>query len=294
MINILLLLSVIFWGLSFIGTKMALEYLTPSEIITVRFLLGLLVLLFVKRIRKTKFNFKRSDLTLIIIVSLLLGFHVILQAFGLIYTSATNTAWLIATVPVFIAIASRIVLKENLDGRKMLGIFIATFGVMLLISKGNLDNMGWLQSVGDWIILFTCITWTVYTIITRKLTQVYNPLSVIVAILVIPAVGLTLYTMFTTPLSKFVNLPYCIVLILLGLGVICAGLAQWIWLEGITRKGAIKAGVYIYFEPVVTTLAAMPILGETLNIAGFVGAGLILGGVYLVEKRNNRKIKASV
>ncbi len=294
MINILLLLSVIFWGLSFIGTKMALEFLTPSEIIMVRLLLALIVLLSVKRIRKTKFNFKRSDLILIIIVSLLFGFHVILQAFGLIYTSATNTAWLIATVPVFIAIASRIVLKENLDGRKILGIFIATLGVMLLISKGNFENLSWLQSVGDWIILFTCITWTVYTIITRKLTQVYNPLSVIVAIIIIPAVGLTLYTMITTPLSKFVNLPYHIVLILLGLGVICAGLAQWIWLEGITRKGAIKAGVYIYFEPVVTTLAAMPILGETLNIAGFVGAGLILGGVYLVERRNNKEIKVRV
>ncbi len=291
MINILLLLAVIFWGLSFIGTKMSLEYLSPSEIISIRFLLGLSVLLIVKKIRKINFNFKRSDLALIITVSLLFGFHVVLQAFGLIYTSATNTAWLIATIPVFIAIASRIVLKENLSRRKMIGIFIATLGVMLLISKGNLDNLGWLQSVGDWIILFTCITWTIYTIITRKLTKVYNPLSVIIAILIIPAIGLTLLTMISTPVSKFINLPYHIVLILLGLGVICAGLAQWIWLEGITKKGAIKAGVYIYFEPVVTTLAAMPILGETLNIAGFVGAGLILGGVYLVERQNNKKIR---
>lgn len=141
MINFLLLLSVIFWGLSFIGTKMALAYLTPSEIITVRFLLGLSVLLIVKKVRKIKFNFKRSDLFIIIIVSLLFGFHVIIQAFGLIYTSATNTAWLIATVPVFIALASRYVLKENLNRQKMIGIFIATFGVLILIFKGNLDNL---------------------------------------------------------------------------------------------------------------------------------------------------------
>jgi len=293
MINFLLLLSVIFWGLSFIGTKMALAYLTPSEIITVRFLLGLSVLLIVKKIRKINFNFKRSDILIIIIVSLLFGFHVIIQAFGLIYTSATNTAWLIATVPVFIALASRFVLKENLSRQKMIGIFIATFGVLLLISKGNLDNLSWLQSVGDWIILFTCVTWTIYTIISRKLTQAYHPLSVIVAILLIPAIGLMFYTMMTTPLSKFINLPYHIVLVLLGLGVICAGLAQWIWLEGITQKGAIKAGMFIYFEPVVTTLAALPILGETLGLTGFVGAGLILSGVYLVERQNNKMIKAS-
>ena len=291
MINILLLLAVIFWGLSFIGTKMSLEYLTPSEIITIRFLLGLSVLLIVKKVRKINLNFKRSDLKMIIIVALLFGFHVVLQAFGLIYTSATNTAWLIATCPVFIAIASRIVLKENLNRRKVIGILVATFGVILLISKGKLGNLGWLQSVGDWIILFTCITWTIYTIMTRKLTKSYNPLAVMVAILIIPAICLSLFTLSTSPLHKFIDLPYHIVLILIGLGVICAGVAQWIWLEGITQKGAIRTGVYLYFEPVVTTLAAMPILGETLNIAGFVGAGLILGGIYLVERQNNKKIR---
>jgi drug/metabolite transporter (DMT)-like permease len=111
---------------------------------------------------------------------------------------------------------------------------------------------------------------------------------VIVAILLIPVIILVLFTAFTTPAAKFIGLPYHILFILLGLGIICAGLAQWIWLEGITQKGTIKAGVYLYFEPVVTTLAAMPILGETLNIAGFVGAGLILGGVYLVERKNNK------
>ncbi|MCP4703950.1 MAG: DMT family transporter, partial [candidate division Zixibacteria bacterium] len=232
----------------------------------------------------------RSDLLIIISVSLLFGFHVTLQAFGLIHTSATNTAWLIATVPVFIAIGSRIILKENLSRRKIIGILIATLGVMLLISKGNLGNLSWLQSVGDWIILFTCVTWTIYTIFIKKLTKSYNPLSVMVAILLIPALCLIIYTLITTPISKFVTLPNHIVFILLGLGVICAGLAQWVWLEGVNRKGAIKAGVYIYFEPVVTTLAAIPILGERLNMAGFIGAGLILTGVYLVERNNNKKI----
>ena len=47
MINLLLLLTVIFWGLSFVGTKMALDYLTPFEIVAIRLLLGLPVLLLV-------------------------------------------------------------------------------------------------------------------------------------------------------------------------------------------------------------------------------------------------------
>lgn len=288
MINVFLLFAVIFWGLSFIGTKMALDYLTPSEIIAIRFFLGLLALTIVKYFRGIKFEFKNEDIKLLIGVSLLFGFHVLVQAFGLIYTSATNTAWLIATTPVFIAVASRLFLKEDLNLRKIAGIITAFIGVILLISKGNFGNLGWMQSIGDWIILFTSITWTIYTILTRKLTSRYNPLAVIIAVVFIPVAILVPYTLITSPISKFMNLPMHIVFVLLGLGIICAGLAQWVWLEGINRIGTIRAGVYIYLEPVITTFAAIPLLGEKLNFAGVIGAVLILGGVYLVERRNNK------
>ncbi len=288
MINIWLLLAVILWGMSFIWTKMALEYLTPSEIITVRLVLGLAALLGVQAFKKIEFHFERTDLGLIAAASVVFGIHLILQAVGMVYTSATNTAWLVATIPVFIAVASRFILKEDLNRWKIFGIAIATMGVLLLISKGNLSNFGWLKSIGDWIILSSSITWTIYTILTRNITNRHNPLTIIISLLIIPTVILSIYTLSFTPFSKFSELPVNIILILLILGILCAGLLQWIWLEGLAKKGAVGTGVYIYIEPIVTTLAAMPILDESLTVISGIGAVMILGGVYLVERQKNR------
>jgi drug/metabolite transporter (DMT)-like permease len=286
MINLLLLLTVIFWGLSFVGTKMALNYLTPFEIVAIRLLLGLPVLFLVLLFKKVKFSFQKNDIAVLLVGSIILGLHFLIQAFGLISTTATNTGWLIATMPVAIVILSRIFLAEKLKMTQIIGIGLATLGVILLVSKGKLNSLGWLESTGDWLILSSSVTWAVYTIITRDITRRRHPLAVSLAILIIPAVLINIYAASSAPVSKLLNLPFHIILVMLFLGVVCLGLSHWFWMEGLSRKGAIKTGVFVYIEPLVTTAAAIPFLGEKLSIFIIAGAVLIVGGVYIVTKNN--------
>jgi len=83
MINVLLLLTVIFWGLSFIATKMALQYLTPVEIIAIRLLLGAPTLYLVVLIKKIEIKFKKVDYFILLVASVVLSLHFLIQAFGL-------------------------------------------------------------------------------------------------------------------------------------------------------------------------------------------------------------------
>ncbi|SYZ72967.1 putative Uncharacterized transporter AF_0510 [Candidatus Zixiibacteriota bacterium] len=285
MINLMLLLTVAAWGMSFIATKAALGYLTPVEIVAVRLLLGTPVLYLVILIKKIDLQWRRSDMILLMAASAVMTAHFLIQAVGLEYTSATNTAWLVATIPIFIAIFSRIFLKEKMTILKFAGISLATLGVLLLVSKGEIYSLGWLKSTGDWIILSSAVTWTIYTVLTRDLSRRYHPLSVTLLILILPAVILNGYAASTTPISKLWNLPVSIMLAMAFLGVICLGLAQWVWMEGLARKGATEVGVFIYLEPLVTTAAAIPILDEKLTLFTVIGAILIIGGVYMVQKK---------
>ncbi len=282
--NILIILAIVFWGLSFIANKMLLPYLTPSEIITVRLLLGTPILIGVAMVKKVSFKFEPKDFTVIIIASIILGSHFLIQTLGLVYTSATNTAWLIATIPAFVVVLSRIFLKEKFNRFKIAGIVIGTAGVVLLVSKGNLSSLDWLYSIGDWLILITCVTWSVYTILTRNLSRKYNPLALSAVILMIPAVSLGISTGIFTPMAKFSVLSWGSIGLLLFLGIACLGLAHWFWLEGLSRKGASEVGAFLYLEPIVTTAAAWPILGEKITVMLIISSILIILGVYIVEK----------
>jgi len=289
LINLYLLIAVTFWGLSFVATKIVLDYLNPFEIIGIRLILGVPVLYFISRLKKVQLKINRSDLCIVIIASIVLGGHFLIQAFGLMYTTATNTAWLIATIPVFTAIAAYFFLKERLRIFQVLGIAVATIGVILLFSRGNFGSLDWMQSIGDWIILSSCLTWTIYTVLTRNIMQQYNPLSLAIVLLVLPTIILLIYLIFYSSINRFLSLPTDIWMLLIFMSIFTLGLAHWLWLEGLSRKEAARTGVFLYFEPIVTTIAAASILGEKITCYLILGALLILGGVYIVQSRGNDK-----
>ncbi|MFQ5789482.1 MAG: DMT family transporter [Acidobacteriota bacterium] len=160
---------------------------------------------------------------------------------------------------------------------------------MLLVSKGSFGELGWLSSVGDWLVLVTAHTWALYTIATRDVSRAHDPLAVIFAVCV-PAAALALGVMFfEADWGKLAVLPLDAVVALVFLGVLGTALAHWFWQVGLSRVGAAEAGAFIYLEPVATTALAVPYLGESFG--GFAAAGgvLVLAGVWMAQKGSSSR-----
>jgi drug/metabolite transporter (DMT)-like permease len=281
--NMLLLLTVIIWGWSFVATKICLSYLSPIETIVLRLLIGLPMLFTLIKLKRVKLDLDYRNRSLSI-AAVIITAHFLIQANGLKYTTATNTGWIIALIPLIVAVLAFIFLKEHI-GRKLIGgIVIASIGVLLLISKGHPGNFGWLRSTGDWLILASAHTWAIYTIITRDLSRSRDPLGLTFAIL-LPAAILILSIMFyTSNWSKFLQLPFKIIVAIIFLGVLATALAHWFWQLGVSRLGAARAGVFLYLEPVATTALAVPYLHESYGLLTAIGGFLVLFGVWYARR----------
>ena len=107
--------------------------------------------------------------------------HFLLQTWALEFTSATNTGWIVAVSPLTIALLAALVLKEPIPPAMRLGLAIATFGIVLLVSRGELVSLDWLASLGDWLALVSTLTWATYTIVTRDLSRARDPVVVALA-----------------------------------------------------------------------------------------------------------------
>ena len=119
--------AIIFWGFSFIATKVALKEVHPFMLLTLRYGIGVLLLLFVQYQRDKTFlrHFAYRDwLHIFILASVGVSGLGLLQAYGLIYTSAINTGWIIAINPILITVAARFFLDEAITTRKVTGIFL--------------------------------------------------------------------------------------------------------------------------------------------------------------------------
>jgi drug/metabolite transporter (DMT)-like permease len=287
--RIYLLVCVVLWGWTFVFAKVALAYVTPAELLGLRLLTGLPVMLIVILIKRLKLKFNLRQWRRVMIGSAVLTVHFLIQITGIKYTSATNTGWIISVTPLALALLSYLILKERISTRTLLGLVVATAGIVLLVSKGELAGLGWLKSVGDWLVLVSAHTWAIYTIVTRDLSREGRPLTVTFAML-LPSLALMLvYMLLTSDWSEFAALPAEPVLAIVYLGVLGMGVAHWFWQEGVARLGAARAGMFLYIEPLATTGLAVPYLHESFGLLTAFGALLVLGGVYLSERPGRTK-----
>ena len=289
--QLLLLCAVVIWGWTFVATKICLAYMSPIELLGLRLLIAVPVLV-VLAVLRGSVRPLRLPLRPVLLGSMLIGVHFYIQITGLEYTTATNTGWIIAVTPVVLALASHLILGERVSRGLAYGILVATLGIVVLISGGRLTDLGWLGSVGDWLILASAHTWALYTIAVRGLARSENPLVVTIAVLLPATLVSAVILLFVSDGSKFLHLPADALFALLFLGVFGMALAHWFWQIGVARVGAARAGVFLYLEPLATTALAVPYLGEPFGIATLVGGALVLLGVWIARSRATARRKS--
>jgi drug/metabolite transporter (DMT)-like permease len=277
--SILLLIAVLLWGFSYIAIKISLEYLTPIEMIAARLLLGAVTLFVLIKIKRLPLGIK-GQVKNLLLASLFLFLHFWVMATGMITTTATNTAWILTTSPIFISLLSYLLLKEKIGLNHVIGIFLAVAGVILLVSKGDLGSLDWISSTGDWIVLGSCVTWAFYTIAARKVSRELHPLTATFWMIAIAGVVIIPYSLIINGCSAYaMPLDGTIALIFLGVG--CLAIAFWCWSEGLSKKPAGEVGIYLYLEPLFTMSGAAILIGETITIWVILGALCIVAAVYV-------------
>ncbi len=281
--SIYLLIAVLFWGFSYIAIKVALNYLTPVEMIAARFVLGGTTLLFIIWFKGLSFNIKKQ-LRLIIISAAILFLHFWVMATGMLTTTATNTAWILTTAPIFIALLSFLILKEPFGLYQILGVILATIGVIFLVSKGELGSLGWISSTGDWIVLGSCLTWAFYTIVTRRITRSVNPLAATFWMIAIAGLVIVPYSLLRSGHQVYWRMQPDGIVALVFLGVGCLAISFWAWSEGLARKPAGEVGIYLYLEPLFTMLGAAFLIQEPITVWLILGALFIVAAVYVSER----------
>jgi drug/metabolite transporter (DMT)-like permease len=279
------LLAMVFWGTSFIATKVALEELAPLMIIFFRLIFAISLLTVFAVYTKRDFSIKLKSHRWIVLLALIASFHLWIQVTGLQYTTAVNTGWIIGTAPVFIAILSSIFFGEKLTIQKISGIVIAFAGLLLLISKGDISKLSFMAHKGDFLILASAFTWSVYSIVNKKITINYSPVMTILFLFIMMAIIIGPFTISSEYFLAISHLSLKVWSAVLFLGIFCSGISYVLWAKSLSEMEATKTGAFLYFEPFVTVIAAWLLLNEKITAMIVLSGLIIMLGVYLVNRR---------
>jgi drug/metabolite transporter (DMT)-like permease len=286
------LAAIVLWGVSFVATKAALRETSPVTLIFTRFALGVAVLILVLRLRRESLIPPRDSWLMLATMGFVgIFLHQMIQAHGLTLTTAVRTGWLIGVTPIWSAVLATIVLGEGFGRRKLLGLFIGLVGALLVVTRGELsaDVLALPSTRGDLLVLASTWTWAIYTILGRDTLKRLGSARATAAAMFAGWAMMIPFFVAVAGWHEYRDLSSTSVVAILFLGIGCSGLGYWLWYAALERIDATQVAAFLYLEPLVTLLAAVALLGESVGLSTIVGGVLVLVGVLMVQTAQTRQ-----
>lgn len=279
---------IIFWGLTFVSSKVLLKDFTPVEILFDRFVIATLAL-FLLLPKSMKLLSLKEEFYCVMVGALGITIYFLFENNALVYSNASNVCLIVSTAPLFVAIFNCFIEKKfNLGVNFFLGFVIAIAGIACL-SFNSVQLK--LNPIGDLLALGCAFVWGGYVYFVMKLQkcQVNNYVITVKSffysvILTIPCLCYWGYDLKLDAVLKPVN-----VINYLFLAVVASSLCFLIWNKAIDYIGSVRTNVYIYGTPVVTVIGAIFFIDERITIYTVLGMVLAISGLIISQIKPSKK-----
>jgi drug/metabolite transporter (DMT)-like permease len=261
----------IFWGFSFVGTKISLEVLNPITLILSRLIVSGIFLLLLTKVFGILQPIKKADLKWFILLTFFEPLCYFLgETFGLQLVSSTLGAVLIATIPLFVPWVAWILFREKVSLLNLIGIIISIVGVVMIIFEKDLSfNV----SIKGIILLMIAVFSAVgYTMIIRHISNSYSPITIITWQNLMGIVAfLPLFLIFDMQSFQFNLFSTKIIYTIVLLGIFPSSLSYAFFTYAIKELGVNRSSIFTNLIPVITAIFAYFLMDEELpgiKIAG--------------------------
>lgn len=278
-------LSMLFWGLSFVWFKIVIKWYDPITIIFLRLIIsGAFMMLFMLITRSLQ-AIQRRHLKYFLLLSFTQPFCYFLgESFGLTLVSSTIASVIIATIPLFSPFAAYFMVRERVSFPVILGIVFSFVGILLMLFNADLSLTASPLGV---LLLFVAVAAAIaYSIIIRKISHEYNPVTIITFQNLIGAVYfLPLFLFFDFRHFITVKPTRELILAMLQLAFFASTLAYVFYIIAIKGIGVIKANVFANLIPVFTGIFSFLILDEQFTMIKITGMLLVMCGVVVSQSQ---------
>lgn len=278
---LLCLFATVVWGVTFVTSKVLLEALPPLELLFARFLVGYGVLWALSP-KLLPWQGWRCEARLALAGATGVTLYFYFENLALLHAGAGLVSVTVCTAPLFTALAACAIGRiRRLKWGYWLGFVLATAGVTLVASRGDLNELKGALSGVIFAILGAC-TWAVYSLLSQEVPHPAGKLAVTRRIFfwsLLMMVPFGLWQMDSWVWAPLLEMRYLWRLAFLG--VLASALCYAAWNLAMSIIGGVRASLFIYLNPVVGVFAAAVVFDEKITALVALGVVLTLLGVVL-------------
>ncbi len=281
---LLLMLTSLFWGGNIVIGRYAAGHVPPMALSFIRWAVAFLIVApFALPVLKRDWVVIRKNLGIMFLLTLLgIAVYNSLAYWALQHTQALNALLLTSSHPLVVALCAFVLYRERLTVWQAIGIAISLYGVLTVLTRGDLGVLRTIEfNIGDVVFFAAIVIYAVYTTLLQSRPKGLHQLSFLAftmgfgALFLAPVFAADVASGNTVPLDlkSFLILGYIVVFPSL--------LAYLFFNRGNELIGPNRAAPFYHLIPVFGSALAILFLGEKPELFHAVGYGLVLLGILI-------------
>ncbi len=293
-VYIAMTVTALLWSGAFIAGKMAGTVFMPLTLTFLRFLFALpFIFIMLKLAEPGNFCPTKEQFIPLAVLGIVgtLGYHFFFFL-ALRHTTAVNSSLIGAANPMVTTLLAVLFFKEKITASRGAGIILSLLGVFCVITGLDYNVISGIGlNRGDLYMAAGVLCFSTYALLSRKYMAKYQitPLKVSAyTFLTCTLLSLLLGAAIEQPLQQVQAAGMKVWLEIAYMAVFASVIGYYLQLDAISKIGAPKAAMFINLVPVFTIILAGIMLNETVDMVKIFSAGLIIAGVYLASRPENK------
>ena len=287
-IYLILFSVVMLWGLNVIMIKFLAQLMSPMLVAALRMLLaGSVLLMFVFKTYGV-YNPNRKQWGLLFLIGLIsVCIHQLFLGYGVLTTSATNAALILALNPLTTALLASLFVNEQFSRNLGLGILLGFTGVVLVVFSNSPDGSIGFSLIGDVLMFLAMLTYVIGALLIKKLMETSIPTLVVTAYsTLIGGILLNIGTISALGPSVYGQIHFSVtaglVLLLSAWGATALGTLGWN--HGIKHLGANRTAMFLNGMPFASMVGGVVFLNEKISWIHIIALmlttlGIVIGSI---------------
>ncbi|RWS46383.1 EamA family transporter [Arcobacter suis] len=283
--HILMVFAMIFWGASWISTKVLTNYVNEYELVFLRMGICFISMFPLIYFFKLSFKFDLKSFIFILIASVILTLYSIFMFLGVQHGTGSFGGALVTTlIPIITFILIALLNKKTISLKHSFTLVLGAFGVLNMLNVWNF-NLNEIFSKDNTYFLLAAFLWSILTIITSKATKI-NAFVFTFYTYIISSFTLFVFFVDGNIFHKIVDFDFIFWFNMFVITILSTTFATSIYFIGATKLGAKEVSSYIFLVPASALTIGAIFLGEKITYNTIIGTIFTIIAIYILNNLN--------
>lgn len=259
--------------------------LPSSMIALVRGFVGAFFVLLFVYLKKSKLDKVaiRKNFVMLALSGAFIGINWILLFESYHYTTVATATLCYYMQPIFVILASPILLKEKLTPKKVSCVLVALVGMVFVSGVLQTGIPALSEAKGILYGLGAALFYATVVLMNKKITNI-SAYDKTIMQLGMGAIVLSPYVMLTQDFgTATLSMTPSLWALLLFVGLVHTGVAYALYFDSMKDLKAQTIAIFSYIDPIVAIILSALLLKENMGLYGVIGAVLVLGSTFISE-----------